>query len=119
MSVGFSKLTKGISLMIRRLFAATVLAVGAGVVLAPTAFAQDHVPAPGFSPYSEHFVTPLEPDAWRPSSTFTIASPFGTNDIYCASYKSTMCYQLDPAGNRHDLIELNAYIPKLWVYNPF
>ncbi|AQA25795.1 hypothetical protein BTZ20_0765 [Rhodococcus sp. MTM3W5.2] len=47
-----------------------------------------------------------------------IARPFGTNDIYCASYKSTICYQLDPAGSRHDLTTLNAYIPRRWVLNP-
>ena len=46
------------------------------------------------------------------------ASPFGTNDIYCASHKFTICYQLGPAGNRHDLTSLNAYIPRLWVLNP-
>ncbi|MGW5153293.1 hypothetical protein [Rhodococcus koreensis] len=103
----------------KRLLTVCALVFGAGVALSPTASAQDYVPEPGFSPYREHFVTPLDPDAWRPSSTFTIASPFGKNDIYCASYKSTMCYQLDPAGNRHDLIDLNACIPRLWVYNPF
>ncbi|CRK53311.1 exported hypothetical protein [Rhodococcus sp. RD6.2] len=104
--------------MIRQLFAATTLAVGVGVALAPVAAAQAHVPLPGFQPASESFVTPLDPDAWRPAPKWIIASPFGTVDIYCASYKSTICYQLDPAGNRHDLTSLNAYIPRLWVLNP-
>lgn len=105
--------------MIRRLFAATALALGAGVALAPTTVAQGHVPAPGFQPASQSFVTPLDPNAWRPAPKWIVVSPYGTNDIYCASGGGwTDCYQLDPAGDRHNLVSINAYTPRLWVFNP-
>jgi len=84
--------------------------------LAPTAAAQDAQP-PGYRLSSEGFVTPLDPDAWRPAPKSIVVSPYGTDDIYI-SYKSSFCYQLDPAGNRHDMIYLNAFVPRLWVFDP-
>ena len=103
----------------KRLLTVCALALGAGVALAPTASAQDHVPAPPFESYSQYFVNPLQPEAWTGSKLVAV-SPFGTDDIYCAAWHGMRdCYQLDAAQRQHDLVQIAAISPTLYVYNPF
>ena len=104
--------------MIKKFLAVSALASAVSVALAPAAQAQDRTPLPGFEPYSRAFVTPLDPEAWKPVPKSVAVSPFGTNDIFCNPWKWSICYQLDPAGSRHDLVRLDGLLPNVWVFNP-
>jgi hypothetical protein len=107
----------------KTLLKATTLALGIGAALAPIASAQNHAPEPGFKAYSQHFVTPLDQAAWGPNPPYVVVSPYGTKDINCAAWAGWInCYQLDPGGARHDLVQLPFGVfgkPRIFVLNPF
>lgn len=99
------------------LLGAGVLAMGASVLLAPTAAAQDA----GFSDYpcSEEFAVPWSVDAWTGTHEVVI-SPYGTADIRCASFHGqTSVYQTDPQGRKHALNNpLGVFVPNLYLFDP-
>ncbi|MEV0946998.1 hypothetical protein [Rhodococcus sp. NPDC049939] len=112
--------------MIKKFLVASALAAAVSIAVAPAAQAQDHVPPPGYE-LAQNFVTPLYPGAWVPFNIYpkaVVFSPFGTDNIYCQSFKVTTCYQLDPAGNPHDLVKYRGPFrpvgsPQVWFVNIF
>ncbi|WP_430331066.1 hypothetical protein [Rhodococcus sp. ACT016] len=102
-----------------KLVVSGLLAIGIGVMLAPTASAQDL--GSNFGPYqpcSNMYRLP-----WEPASLTTnvVLSPFGTTDIYCASnHGFTDTYQVDPRGNKHHItmasVNLGSINPPLGFY---
>jgi hypothetical protein len=103
----------------KRLLTVSALTLGLGIALAPTASAQEYVPEAPFVSYSQYFVTPVQAEAWTGSQLVTV-SPFGADNIYCASWHGMRdCYQLDAEQRQHDLVQVSAISPRLYVYNPF
>ncbi|WP_127948043.1 hypothetical protein [Rhodococcus spongiicola] len=87
----------------RFVVAAVLLTVGMGIISAPTAAAEDTgTGGLEWQPCSDRFRLPWEPATL---TTDPVLSPFGTADIYCKSWHGvTAVYQLDPSGNRHELV---------------
>lgn len=91
---------------VSRLVAAGALAVALGGILAPAASAQDFGNSVEYGPCSDRFRLP-----WEQASLTTnvVLSPFGTADMFCASWHGvTQTYQLDPWGKKHHITMASA-----------
>lgn len=102
-----------------RILAAGALTVAIGGILAPAASAQDLGNAFGqYQPCSNMYRLPWEPAS---RTTDVVLSPFGTANIYCASWHGVRStYQLDPRGKRHHInmasVNLGSINPPLGFY---
>ncbi|WP_156042578.1 hypothetical protein [Rhodococcus sp. UNC363MFTsu5.1] len=85
------------------------LAVGLGTLLAPAAAARGQT-GPEMYPCSDHFVVPLDPQAWT-TDKMVVISPYGTDRISCGSWHGFFSVvQADPQGKVHVLQNLLAAI---------
>lgn len=103
---------------VARIAAAGALAVALGCVLTPPAGAQDFGDFGQYGPCSERFRLPWEPAS---ATANVVVSPFGTAEMYCASWHGvTAIYQLDPWGNKHRItmatVDLGSINPPLGFY---
>lgn len=115
--------------MLKKMLAASAVAMGAVFAFAPTAVA-----APDDNPFgpkddTAHFVSAFDLAAYGSRGQASmIVSPYGTSQpIMCSSFHGqTGCYQVDPWGNNVTLNQLR--IPTgssewdyrtIFVYNPF
>jgi len=79
-----------------RFIVAGLLAIGLGVMAVPTASAAGMAE---YRPCSDQFRLPWELGSPSP---YVVLSPFGTADMYCASWHGfTDIYQLDQGGKKH------------------
>ncbi|AQA21217.1 hypothetical protein ACGFIU_18110 [Rhodococcus oryzae] len=86
--------------------AASVLAIGLASPLAPTAAAQDFGNLVEHGPCSDRFRLPWEQAS---PTTDVVLSPFGTAEMFCASWHGvTQVYQLDPWGKKHRITMASA-----------
>lgn len=102
----------------RTLLISIIVAIGLGLMIAPTANAQA---VPDFQPCSDQFLNITDPGALT-SDKSVVISPFGTANIWCRGWHGFFdAYQVDPNGHEHGLLHLDYMYPlsRFYFYNPF
>ncbi|WP_243636789.1 hypothetical protein [Rhodococcus sp. Eu-32] len=116
-------------MMIKKVFAATALAVGATALTATPASADGIYDSPFTSENTERFVSAFDPAAYGPRGNDPIIiSPYGTGQpIYSWSFHGQgQSWQVDPSGNAHLLRGISiptgsseGDVRGIAIYDPF
>ncbi|ORI21445.1 hypothetical protein BJI47_01100 [Rhodococcus sp. 1168] len=115
--------------MLKKILAASALAVGFAALVAPPASAEQPSENIFTTEVTEHHVSAFDPAAYGSRSQDTlIISPFGTSQpIWCFSFHAQgSCWQTDPSGVNHILGSVQiptgssaGSFRTIAIYNPF